>query len=123
MPGAVFRLVVPDLLWRVSQYLLATESEHLLAADNLMSSCYLGTKSKAKNPLAFARDHLGHSAHLWMYDFSALKYLLLESGFVDIRRCEFGDSKDPMFALVEDRNRFFEGTQRELAIEAVRPFV
>jgi hypothetical protein len=35
-------------------------------------------------------------------------------GFQQIRRCEFGDSKDPMFKLVEDLGRFVKA----LAIEA-----
>jgi hypothetical protein len=37
-----------------------------------------------------------------------------------VRRCEFGDAADPMFAMVEDRARFFEDGERELAIEAIR---
>jgi predicted SAM-dependent methyltransferase len=120
-PGGSFRLVVPDLYWRVARYLLTAKAENPHAADNLMSSCRLGMKSKAKNVMALAKNHIGHTDHLWMYDYPAMKALLHEVGFVDIRRCAFGDSKDPMFALVEDRSRFFEGTERELAIEALRP--
>jgi hypothetical protein len=56
-----------------------------------------------------------------MYDFAALEALLKETGFTAIRRCEFGDAKDPMFARVEDRGRFFEGDQDELAVEAIKP--
>jgi hypothetical protein len=56
-----------------------------------------------------------------MYDFAALKALLEQVGFTGVRRCELGDAGDPMFALVEDEGRFFDGGELELAIEAVRP--
>lgn len=121
MPGALFRLVIPDLQWRASRYLLAAANGQPFAADDLMKSCNLGRISKAKDVFAFARDFFGNSAHLWMYDFSAMRALLRDAGFVDVRRCEFGDSRDPMFALVEERSRFFDGSERELAIEAARP--
>ena len=56
-----------------------------------------------------------------MYDFAALKMLLERAGFAAIRRCELGDCPDPMFALVEEADRFSVGGEPELAIEAVRP--
>ena len=58
---------------------------------------------------------------MWMYDFAALKELLHQSGFVNVRRCTLGDSGDAMFARVEDCGRFFEGSASELAVEAVKP--
>jgi hypothetical protein len=39
---------------------------------------------------------------------------------VNIRRCTFGDSGDPLFDEVEDRTRFIEGDIIELAIECRR---
>jgi hypothetical protein len=56
-----------------------------------------------------------------MYDFAAIKSELESAGFVGIRKCTLGDSGDPMFALVEDEDRFFEGREAELAVEAFRP--
>jgi ubiquinone/menaquinone biosynthesis C-methylase UbiE len=120
-PGGVFRLVVPDLYWRASVYVSSSKKTDPSAADQLMSDCLLGKRTKPKTILAFVRDYCGNSAHLWMYDFAALEALLREAGFTAIRRCEFGDAKDPMFARVEDRGRFFEGDQYELAIEAMKP--
>ncbi len=120
VPGGVFRLVVPDLYWRASRYLASSEVGDPLAADRLMSTCLLGRQSKSKGLMAIARDYLGNSAHLWMYDFAALKALLEEAGFAQVRLYELGDG-DPMFSLVEDKSRFFEGDERELAIEAIRP--
>ena len=121
MPGGLFRLVVPDLHWRAARYLASLAKGDQHAADNLMSTCLLGRRTKSKNLIALVRDHYGNSTHLWMYDFAALKALLEDVGFVGIRRCEFGDASDGMFALVEDHGRFFDGGERELAIEAIRP--
>ena len=66
-------------------------------------------------------DRFGKSAHQWMYDFSGLKTLLEQAGFVDVRRCELGDSGDPKFASVEDHGRFFDSGERELAMQAKKP--
>ena len=70
--------------------------------------------------MAAARRWLGRNAHAWMYDFAALKLLLQEAGFADVRRCELGDCLDPMFALVEVEGRFSDSGERELALEAVK---
>jgi hypothetical protein len=120
-PGALFRLIVPDLHWRAARYLREVGDGDPAAADALMTSCALGTNKKVGTMMSVLRAGLGHNAHLWMYDFAALKALLEQAGFSAIRRCERGDSGDPMFALVEDENRFFESGERELAIEAARP--
>jgi hypothetical protein len=55
-----------------------------------------------------------------MYDYAALRVLLEEAGFTRVRKCEFGDSNDPMFSLVEAKERFFEGEECELAMEAIK---
>jgi SAM-dependent methyltransferase len=121
MPGGLFRLVVPDLHWRAARYLASAGKGDHNAADVLVSGCLLGRRTKAKNLISFVRDHYGDSAHLWMYDFAALKAPLEEAGFTGVRRCELGDASDPMFALVEDEGRFFDRGELELAIEAIRP--
>jgi SAM-dependent methyltransferase len=118
-PGGVFRLVVPDLQWRVARYLAS--GGDATAADAFIESCQLGTRNKAKTPASWLRAQFGRSAHLWMYDFAALRSLLVEAGFDWIRRCTLGDSGDPMFTLVETADRFYEAGEAELAIEAIRP--
>jgi predicted SAM-dependent methyltransferase len=120
-PGGRFRLVVPDLHWRVARYLEAADKADPAAADILLQTCRLGTQVKATRPMAIVRGMLGHGAHLWMYDFAGLAALLAAAGFAGVRRCEIGDSADPMFSLVEEEVRFFTDGRRELAIEAVRP--
>ena len=120
VPGGLFRLVVPDLRWRAAKYLRSAEQHDPHAADALMDACSLGTRQKSRTVMASLRSRFGRSAHAWMYDFAALKGLLEQSGFDDVRRCEFGDCHDPMFARVEDEGRFVESGEHELAIEAIK---
>ena len=48
---------------------------------------------------------------------------LREAGFVNVRRCAFNDSEDPMFKAVEERGRFVDETNNltELAMECRKP--
>ena len=120
-PGGIFRLVVPDLHWRAVQYLKSAERGEPAAADVLLDACKLGTRVRERGLLSLLKHRFGKNAHLWMYDFAALKALLEQAGFVDVRHCELGDASDAMFALVEDKGRFSESDERELAIEAIKP--
>jgi len=121
IPGGIFRLVVPDLVWRAKCYLDAVATQDKGAADTFLEACLLGRRRRPRSLMGMARDYLGGSAHFWMYDFGSLKALLEEAGFTAVRRCEFGDSAEPAFGEVEDRERFFDQGQPELAIEALRP--
>jgi hypothetical protein len=121
VPGGLFRLVVPDLQWRAARYLSSAEQGNPTAAHDFLDSCALGMRERPKTIMAILRNRLSRNSHLWMYDFAALKALLEQAGFIEVRRCSFGDCSDPMFADVEDKDRFFDLGERELAIEAVRP--
>ena len=118
--GGLFRLVLPDLQWRAVRYLKAAERGDPAAADALIEACLLGTRKAPRGLVSRIRNQFGRNAHLWMYDFAAVKLLLERAGFAAIRRCQIGDCQDPMFALVEEVGRFSEGGEAELAIEAVR---
>jgi SAM-dependent methyltransferase len=120
-PGGTFRLVVPDLHWRALQYVAAAANGKHFAADQFMHTTHLGRRGWPKGIIAFTRDYWGHTANLWMYDFASLKAKLEDAGFVKVRRCELGDAHDRMFDLVEDKGRFFDHGERELAIEAAAP--
>jgi hypothetical protein len=120
-PGGEFRLVVPDLQWRAARYLASAASGSPTAADDFMNLCGLGKNKRSTGAVDSAREYFGKSAHLWMYDFDGLKRLLDSAGFCSVRLSELGDSSDPMFDRVEDRGRYFEGNERELAISARRP--
>ena len=119
-PDGIFRLIVPDLRWRAEQYLQSATRAESGAADQFMDGCLLGKRAKLRGPPAILREYFGNSAHLWMYDFACIKQLLLAAGFSTIRRCEFGDAKDAMFSYVENRDRYIENDEFELAIEAAR---
>jgi predicted SAM-dependent methyltransferase len=117
--GGVFRLIVPDLQWRATHYLAAIETS-LMPADQFLDACHLRERVGQKTWREFIIERYKRSHHLWMYDFPTLKHLLEQAGFCHVRRCEFGDSTDPMFASVEDKNRFVDNGQHELAIEAFK---
>ena len=52
------------------------------------------------------RHLFGYLMHLWLWDYESIEKELKDVGFVNIRRCEFNDSEDEMFKLVENKRRF-----------------
>lgn len=119
-PGGVFRMIVPDLLERAKRYVVAAGEGDALASHTFFQSSYLGLAKRPSNILQHARLALGGSQHLWMWDEHSLSQELANAGFTSIRRCEFGDSEDTMFAKVEEKSRFFDETYaiKECALEA-----
>lgn len=113
--GGIFRLIVPDLRARAEEYLCSNSAD---AAHVFMRSTCLGRESRPRGLMGRLTALFGNSPHLWMWDEASMTAALQEEGFRAIRRCEFGDSEDPMFRLVEDQARFRENGFRELAIEA-----
>lgn len=120
-PGGVFRLVVPDLAWRAKLYIDSYNSCKSEAADTFIRSCYLGMEAPISGVTGYMRALFGNSKHRWMYDEYLLVSLLKEVGFVEIKRCEFGDSGNRYFDMVEEVGRFVDSGYSELAIEAHRP--
>jgi hypothetical protein len=112
--GGIFRLVVPDLKTLAEKYL---QSRDATAAEMFMRETCLGVENRPRGVKALLTSVLGNSAHLWMWDFKSLAQELNAVGFVGIRVCSFGDSSDPMFALVEDAERFVDA----LAVECRKP--
>jgi hypothetical protein len=102
-PGGVFRLVLPDLEGLARAYLADTSAS---AASRFMEASCLGTKERARGLRALARQWLGNSAHLWMWDERGLTEQLRTQGFKDIRRAAFGDAEDRRFDDVEEKDRF-----------------
>ena len=118
-PGGVFRVIVPDLHWRAARYV--RDHGTLAAADAFVSSTHFAGTKRVRGPVQMLRSAFGNSGHAWLYDEVLLTRLLTEAGFTGIRRCTFNDSGDPMFTQVEDRGRFFDSGEAELALEARRP--
>jgi hypothetical protein len=112
-PGGVFRLVVPDLERLANRYV--SNPSRTAAAEFLLESG-LGRKQRPRGVAGLVQTWLGNSEHLWMWDEKAMIAELETAGFLRIRRCSFGDARDHMFNLVEERARF-DGC---LAIEALR---
>jgi hypothetical protein len=113
-PGGIFRLVVPDLEWAARDYVRRLdEARDPAANDVLLRETYLGSATRARGLRGLVYRWLSTSSHLWMWDEPSLRQALAGHGFRDIRRCAFGDCEDPMFALVEDRERFVHAVAME----------
>jgi SAM-dependent methyltransferase len=111
-PGGYFRMIVPDLSWRIREY---------QGADKFIDSIQMGVRQRPRSLIGLLRAHFGNSQHLWMYDFETMGRLLEKAGFVGVRLASLGDSTIECFRAVEDEARFFDGGNAELAIEAQRP--
>jgi SAM-dependent methyltransferase len=117
--GGTFRMIVPDLEWRARRYVAGGQpAGH--AADAFITACNIGEMDRPRGLMGQLRSSIGNSGHRWMYDAALMSSLLQEAGFTSIRRCDFNDSGDPMFAKVEERGRFYDSGEPELALEAKR---
>ena len=116
-PEGVFRLIVPDLRARAARYLQRADAE---ASSQFLDTTMLGQRHRPSGVMGMLSMLFGSSEHRWMWDEPALIADLRNAGFSSIRRCSFGDSNDPIFAQVENRDRFIDGEIEELAIECRR---
>jgi len=122
-PGGTFRLIVPDLEERARRYVEGARNQSPDAAGMFLRTSGLGQERKVRTLLQHAREVIGGSKHLWMWDEHSMTAELSKAGFVSIRRCDLGDAADPMFLRVEAKGRFVdqEFDIRECALEARRP--
>jgi SAM-dependent methyltransferase len=122
-PQGLFRLIVPDLEARARLYVNKLDAGEKDANDWFMRATYLGLSSRPRSLMAKAGRLLGGSLHLWMWDFPSMEAQLRQAGFINIRRCALGDSKDAMFVRVEEPSRFLDASDHivELAVEASKP--
>lgn len=122
-PGGYFRLIVPDLEERARRYVTARDRGEADASAQFLNATMLGIEKRDRNLSKVARQLLGNSQHLWMWDEGSIRAALEKVGFVDIRRCRFNDSAEPAFAQVEEHSRFYDeelGVE-ECAMEARKP--
>lgn len=101
--GGIFRLVLPDLEYLAKKYLDDTSPE---AALIFMRETSLGQEARRRDLRGFAWSWLGNSHHLWMWDYKSMERELRQVGFREIRRAQFGDSVEPRFRDVEDKDRW-----------------
>jgi hypothetical protein len=115
--GGTFRLVVPDLLARARAYVDLADQGKCYAAEQFVRTTGLGRERRS-----LIRDLLGNSLHLWMWDEASIALELRKVGFVEIRRCEIGDSGITAFKAVEEEVRFYDKELKipECAMEARR---
>lgn len=106
-PGGTFRGVVPDLKAAVQDYLSGYDTTEA-PANELMRNTMLGVENRPKSLSSNIKGMYGNSKHLWMWDYKSLEYELKKAGFINIRACIFGDSKDPVFKFVEEEGRFYK---------------
>lgn len=111
--GGIFRVVVPDLEYPARLYI-----ESLDNGDNLASIKFVGVNTLlgVDKRKGFWSSLLGSTHHLWMWDSKSLSEELKNVGFSNVRNCKFNDSKNEMFKLVEDEDRFMN----VVAIECVK---
>lgn len=114
-PGGIFRLVMPDLELFVNDYLNKKNRGEQAAFDFNLSTGF-GQKSRATGFKAVVLNSWGNSRHLWLWDTTSAIEMLKKTGFTGIRTCVFNDCNDPMFAIVESKDRFTGA----MAIEAVK---
>jgi hypothetical protein len=111
----IFRLVVPDLEWAAREYITRLANNDVTANEFFLDETRLGRRSR-KNGLGRLQEVLGTSSHYWMWDALSLTNALKQHGFRGVRRCLFGDCRDPMFRLVEAKDRF----EKAVGMEAIR---
>jgi hypothetical protein len=104
--GGVFRLVVPDLEQLTHYYLARVERRDPESSNWFMRTLQLGSERSRRSTQSRLAAAFGNGAHLWMWDYCTLAAELEQAGFVNIRRCAFGDCVDEKFRLVEDEARF-----------------
>lgn len=115
--GGTLRLIVPDLRARADIYVASSVNDPE-AAHRFIQSLGMGLNERPTSHLNRLTQRLGNSMHLWMWDEPSMRVALEQAGFAIIRRCEFGDSEDFLFRLVETPSRFLKNGIKELAMEA-----
>lgn len=101
--GGVFRFVLPDLEFAIRKYI---DYPKPTAAIDFLKETGLGREIRNRKLKSFFFNWIGNSGHLWGWDYKSLANELANSGFMDIRRAQFGDSNDPMFNVVEQKERW-----------------
>jgi SAM-dependent methyltransferase len=109
-PGAVFRLIVPDLETLARRYIESRESG---AALEFVRATCMGSEARPRGPLGMLTSMMGNSRHLWMWDLKSIRDEVVAAGFTDVRVCTLGDADHPAFAEVESPDRFVDSVALE----------
>ena len=112
-PSGTFRLIVPDLETHINIYIENKKNKDINAANKFIRYTLLGQENRRTGVKGVVDFLFSNHNHRWMWDFESLSNELKFVGFTNIKRCEFNDSQDEMFKLVEDKGRFIEYKESE----------
>ena len=104
--GGRFRLIIPDLEPLVLDYIADKGKRDPNASITFIKRTLMGTEERPKGVKKLGRHIFGYLKHLWLWDYDSMEKELMDAGFSNLRKCEFNDSEDEMFKLVEKRERF-----------------
>jgi predicted SAM-dependent methyltransferase len=113
-PGGKFRMVMPNLEILINSYIENKKNSKTDAALKFIKDTHMGMDSRARGIKASIVSNLGNSKHLWLWDYESAIPEFEKAGFKNIRKCEFNDSKDEMFKLVESKERFIGAIALEM---------
>lgn len=106
-PGGIFRCVVPDLEEAANDYLNNLQNNDKSASIRFVGKkTLLGQESRPRGIYGLLVFLYGNSGHRWKWDKHSLETELRKVGFTNIRNCNYNDSSDPMFKLVETAENF-----------------
>ena len=110
--NGTFRLIVPSLENRVKKY------QNDQDAHKFIESIGMGKENKDRTIIGKLRNIFGNTSHLWMYDNKSMLMELKKANFINIRKCQFGDSNISVFSEVEEESRFYlNGEDPEVAFQ------
>jgi SAM-dependent methyltransferase len=117
-PGGIFRAIVPDLERLVAIYMdhLKDSSLCMQSSHNFIKMSGIGCENSRRHFWGRIREAFANSRHQWLWDEMSLSYALKQQGFSKIRRCKYGDWSNPMFGLVENKDR----DENALCIEGIK---
>jgi predicted SAM-dependent methyltransferase len=99
--GGVMRLVVPDLLFHAEKYVEITKaliSKEELPNDRNTHDTFLNTIYGA-----YLKKRRYGAEHYYMYDLPTLVSILKDSGFENIKKCEYKEGADKELASFDSR--------------------
>jgi predicted SAM-dependent methyltransferase len=104
--GGRFRIILPDLEPLIRDYIADKEKNDPDASLTFISRTLMGSETRPRGIKNLGRHLFGYLKHLWLWDYESIEKELRKVGFSNIRKCEFNDSEDEMFKLVESEERF-----------------
>ena len=110
--NGTFRLIVPSLENRVKKY------QNDQDAHKFIELISMGKKTEKRSIIGKLRNIFGNTSHCWMYDNKSMLMELKKANFINIRKCQFGDSNISVFSEVEEESRFYnDGGDPEIAFQ------